>query len=147
MDQGRIVQIGSPRDIYERPRDDFVADFVGTTNFVNGEVAATNAEPAGYVVRVAAGALVVSSSESFDRGDKVTLSIRPEDVQVSTSPMDGPNTWDAVVDTHMFLGFCQDLALFWGPTRIEARVHPSLIIESGSRVRIRIAPERCVVCR
>jgi len=147
MDRGRIVQIGSPRDIYERPKDDFVAEFVGTTNFVSGEVLATSVDPAGYVVQVASGPLTVATSDTLRRGDKVTISIRPEDVQVSTQPMDGPNTWDAVVDTHMFLGFCQDLALAWGPVRLEARVHPSLTVEAGAPVRIRIAPERCVVCK
>jgi hypothetical protein len=58
----------------------------------------------------------------------------------------GPNAFEAVVDSHMFLGFCQDLALDWGPIRMEARVHPSLIVEAGATVRICIAPDRCVVC-
>ena len=38
MNEGKIVQIGSPRDIYERPANTFVADFIGTTNFVEGTV-------------------------------------------------------------------------------------------------------------
>ena len=38
MNEGRIQQVGSPRDIYERPRSRFVADFVGTTNFLDGTV-------------------------------------------------------------------------------------------------------------
>src|SRR5215212_7465054 len=38
MSEGQIVQIGSPRDIYERPRTKFVADFIGTTNFLDGTV-------------------------------------------------------------------------------------------------------------
>jgi iron(III) transport system ATP-binding protein len=147
MDQGRIVQIGSPREIYERPKGDFVAEFVGTTNFVSGEIVAANAEPAGYVVRLATGPLIVATPDALRPGDKVTISIRPEDVQVSTQPMDGPNTWGAVVDTHMYLGFCQDLALAWGPYRLEARVHPSLMVESGAAVYLRVAPDRCVVCR
>jgi iron(III) transport system ATP-binding protein len=147
MDRGRIVQIGSPRDIYERPKDDFVAEFVGTTNFVSGEVAEPSADPAGYVVRLASGPLIVATAQPLQRGDKVVISIRPEDVEVSTRPLDGPNTFDAIVDNHMFLGFCQDLVLTWGPLRIEARVHPSLKVEPGATVRLRIAPDRCVVCR
>ena len=38
MSDGRILQIGSPRDIYERPRNKFVADFVGTTNFLEATI-------------------------------------------------------------------------------------------------------------
>src|SRR5437764_14497588 len=40
MNEGRVVQIGTPRQIYEQPRNQFVADFVGTTNFIGGTVTA-----------------------------------------------------------------------------------------------------------
>ena len=46
MNEGRIQQIGSPRDIYERPRSQFVADFVGTTNFLDGTVVAADRDGA-----------------------------------------------------------------------------------------------------
>src|SRR5262249_40905064 len=42
MNEGRIVQIGSPREVYERPRNRFVADFVGTTNFLDAKVVSAN---------------------------------------------------------------------------------------------------------
>ena len=38
MNEGRVVQIGTPREIYEQPQDKFVADFVGSTNFIAGTV-------------------------------------------------------------------------------------------------------------
>src|SRR5438270_8935346 len=44
MNDGFVVQIGSPRQIYEQPRDKFVADFVGTTNFIDGTVTALDAD-------------------------------------------------------------------------------------------------------
>src|SRR5262249_41127854 len=106
-----------------------------------------SADPAGYIVKLDAGTLTIATAEPLRHGDKVTLSIRPEDVEVSTQPLAGPNTADAVVDNHMFLGFCQDLVLTWGPLKIEARAHPALRVEPGATVRIRIAPDRCVVCR
>src|SRR5262249_37762016 len=40
MNEGRVVQVGTPRQIYEEPHDKFVADFVGTTNFIGGTVTA-----------------------------------------------------------------------------------------------------------
>src|SRR5262245_46598663 len=42
MNEGRIIQIGTPRDIYERPASQFVADFVGNTNFIDGVVRVVN---------------------------------------------------------------------------------------------------------
>ena len=42
MNDGRVVQVGTPRQIYETPRNQFVADFVGTTNFIGGTVTAVD---------------------------------------------------------------------------------------------------------
>jgi iron(III) transport system ATP-binding protein len=147
MDQGRIVQVGSPRDIYDRPSNDFVAEFVGTTNFVSGQVLSRHADPAGYVIETPCGKLVVPTADSLSIGDTVTISIRPEDVHVSHQAVPGLNVGAAVVDTHMFLGFCQDLELRWGGARLEARVHPSLTIAAGAPVHVRIDPDRCVLCK
>src|SRR5258707_15428168 len=44
MSAGRIVQIGSPREIYERPCNRFVADFIGTTNFIEAQVIAESGD-------------------------------------------------------------------------------------------------------
>ena len=44
MSKGKILQIGSPRDIYDRPSERFVANFIGETNFLEGEVARPPAE-------------------------------------------------------------------------------------------------------
>src|SRR5262249_61147930 len=40
MNDGRVIQVGTPREIYEQPKNQFVADFVGTTNFITGTVTA-----------------------------------------------------------------------------------------------------------
>ena len=46
MNQGRIEQVGSPTEIYRRPRNRFVADFIGETNFIDGQIVAhENASP------------------------------------------------------------------------------------------------------
>src|SRR5581483_5077821 len=44
MNEGRVVQIGTPRQIYEQPQDRFVADFVGTTNFIGGTVSTVDGD-------------------------------------------------------------------------------------------------------
>ena len=63
MSEGRIVQIGSPRDIYERPRNKFVADFVGSTNFIGGRVASAAAGNGRCRVATALGELNVQCVE------------------------------------------------------------------------------------
>lgn len=147
MENGRIVQIGSPRDIYERPNNDFVADFVGTTNFIAGKVLERIATPLGFLVQTPCGNLHVATDDLFNPGDKVTVSVRPEDILVSHETLPEVNVSQAIVETHLFLGFCQDLELRWGNVRLEARVHPSLTVTSGSAIHMRIDPHRCVLCK
>src|SRR3984957_10919384 len=85
MSEGRIVQIGSPRDIYERPRNKFVADFVGTANFLDAVVVAAEAEGR-CRVRAALGELDVQCVEHLTADDAVVVSVRPEDVELSEQP-------------------------------------------------------------
>jgi iron(III) transport system ATP-binding protein len=78
MNHGVIEQVGTPEEIYADPASPFVADFIGTTNFVPGEV------QGGGVVSVAGMALDCGAAlDGLAPGDKVTACIRPEDVQVS----------------------------------------------------------------
>jgi spermidine/putrescine transport system ATP-binding protein len=79
MSRGRIQQLGSPLDIYERPVNRFVADFIGDTNFVEAEVARGEGE---FVhCRVADGLdFLAHPTGNPATGAKVTLAIRPEKI-------------------------------------------------------------------
>src|SRR5262245_42869671 len=75
MRAGRVEQIASPRDIYERPMTPFVASFVGTTNLLNGVIVARHGNAAEISV---AGATLRLAGVQGNAGDKVMLSLRPE---------------------------------------------------------------------
>jgi iron(III) transport system ATP-binding protein len=85
--EGRVRQVGPPREIYRRPRDRFVADFIGETNFLEGEVRQAGAGSAW--VRTNAGdfqgALADPATEPAV-GAKVVLSIRPEVLRLLDEP-------------------------------------------------------------
>jgi spermidine/putrescine transport system ATP-binding protein len=83
MDKGRILQIGTPREIYERPAERFVADFIGETNFLEAEIVAI--EGSGAKVRLASGATVTATLPDGDRpSGKVTVVVRPEHALLTT---------------------------------------------------------------
>ena len=83
MDKGRILQVGSPRDIYERPAQRFVADFIGETNFLQAEI--VSVEGNGARVRLASGAMITASLPEGDRpSGKVTVVVRPEHAVLTT---------------------------------------------------------------
>ncbi len=146
MNQGRIAQIGTPRDIYERPSDRFVAEFVGTTNFLDAVVLAGGGE-AGCRVRAALGYLNVQCVDPLAANDAVVVSVRPEDVELSEQPQqptDGDNFYAGTVLAKAFLGDCLDFQVKIGDLVLLARVHPSLRTPVGDRVNVRMRAEKCI---
>ncbi|HTC14683.1 MAG TPA: ABC transporter ATP-binding protein [Steroidobacteraceae bacterium] len=89
MDRGRVVQVGTPAQIYEFPCSRFVADFVGTTNLFEGTVCAC--EPGLITVECAdAGCpLLVDDGGSFTVGQRVWVALRPEKVRLGKQPVNG----------------------------------------------------------
>lgn len=87
MNAGRVLQVGEPMEIYERPASRFVADFIGESNFLHGRVSEVQsgdvlvALDAGYQVRV-------RSDRPVPRGSEVTVAIRPEKIRVA--PLEAP---------------------------------------------------------
>ena len=77
MSRGRILQVGSPRDIYDRPAERFVANFIGETNFLEGHVAAIQDEEA--TVKLHGGAVISAGlPEGMRPSGRVTVVVRPE---------------------------------------------------------------------
>jgi spermidine/putrescine transport system ATP-binding protein len=82
MSKGRILQVGSPRDIYDRPAVRFVANFIGESNFLAGSV--TKAAKGEAQVSLAEGiAITASSAEGFAPKGDVTVVVRPEHAQLA----------------------------------------------------------------
>jgi iron(III) transport system ATP-binding protein len=145
MNAGRIQQIGSPRDIYERPQTKFVADFVGTTNFVDGTVVAREAEDRYYLIDTELGRLRSYSVDTVQVGDKVVLSIRPEDVRLSQQALaPGQNVIEGVVDQKVFLGESLDWRVLVGGRTLLSRTHPTIYTHIGETLWAHIDAAKCV---
>ena len=87
MSAGKILQVGSPRDIYDRPAERFVADFIGETNFLPAPVIGVSGRRA--TVRLASGVEVSASlPEGFTPQGSVTIVVRPEHAQLVTPDKD-----------------------------------------------------------
>ena len=101
MNHGVIEQVGSPTGIYRQPASMFVADFIGTMNFIAAEVTGDSG------VRVGKLALACDASD-FSAGERVTVAIRPEDIALegteSTDVANHGTAIEATVDYLEFLG-------------------------------------------
>src|SRR5687767_10753443 len=83
MNNGVALQIGKPEEIYERPASKYVADFIGETNFIDGEVKSQN----GSTVEVdldGTGTVTVESGRSFSNGQAASLAVRPEKLSLNS---------------------------------------------------------------
>jgi spermidine/putrescine transport system ATP-binding protein len=98
MNGGRVEQLGTPEELYERPRTRFVADFIGTTNLLRGTIEATDGGCA--VVRLDSGdsCVVADADETRTVGDAIDMSLRPEAVVIaSRGSQTAPNTTGAAL--------------------------------------------------
>jgi putrescine transport system ATP-binding protein len=86
MDRGKVVQVGTPSEIYEFPQSRFVADFVGTTNLFEGTV--TSCEPGLITVSCSETGcdLLVDDVGRFAPGQKIWVALRPEKIRLSKQP-------------------------------------------------------------
>ena len=147
MNEGRIVQIGSPRDIYERPRNKFVADFVGNTNFIDGTMLSAATDNVRCRVATPLGELNVQCVEPLAKGTPVVVSVRPEDVELSEAAPtrdEDDNLYRGIVDAKVFLGDYLDFQVKVGEAVLLARVHPSLRTPTGDSIHVRMRAEKCV---
>lgn len=82
MNKGRLVQVGRPKDLYERPANEFVAGFLGETNFIDGDIVEKNGQT--VRLKVATGTVVHGSvAMATENAGSARLSIRPENISVN----------------------------------------------------------------
>ncbi|WP_315835781.1 ABC transporter ATP-binding protein [Bradyrhizobium prioriisuperbiae] len=82
MNNGAVEQFGPPEEIYKMPRTQFVADFMGVTNFLDGQLVKVSGD--GSQVKIGGAILVGPGRTGFNAGDKVKLAVRPEKIVMTT---------------------------------------------------------------
>jgi putrescine transport system ATP-binding protein len=104
MSNGRILQTGSPEEIYDSPSNRFVADFIGNVNLLAGKVL-DSIDLNNVLIETEIGNIVISNRKYFKPISEIFLAIRPEKVQLSkVIPLNQPNTFKGIVRNISFLG-------------------------------------------
>ena len=146
MDGGGIQQMGRPRDVYERPASTFVADFIGTSNFIAGRVDGTKHGDT-YPIWTAAGPVGATSTASIAKGADVTVAIRPEHIKVSAGTPESPGSgvWSGRIRDRAFLGEALDYIVAVGDTPVRVRCNASLDFSTGTEVTLELPTEFCTL--
>jgi iron(III) transport system ATP-binding protein len=145
MAEGRIEQIGPPREIYQRPASRFVADFVGGANILDGVV--ESREPSNVLrIETPIGPLRAVSSAPYAAAVRVLVVVRPEHVTLSANDAgQGGNSWRGRVLGTGYLGDAVDHVVTVGPLTLRARTAPQASAVHGTEVTVGFAPEDCVL--
>ena len=146
MDRGVIRQLGSPRDIYDRPANVFVAGFMGTTNLLAGTV--TEMKEGGAVLRTANGIDIrVAKANGTAAGQPAHVSVRPEAALVtSRAPgTDSLNVWPATVTLSTFLGDTIAYRLDVQGQRFDVHAPATEVFADGAHVFVTVDTNRCIL--
>lgn len=150
MRDGKIMQIGDAKTIYDRPKNRFVADFIGIANFLNGEVIKKADDQGKYgVVKISDGMRDYEAEciipEEIQKGNKITVSFRPENTKVIVSSKGNEmNTFMGKVSSLIYLGNYIDCRIRVGTNEIRAQISPEENIRENDDVLIEIDPKHCV---
>lgn len=149
MHSGDVVQVGTPQQIYQEPANRFVADFIGTMNFLPGEVLRVLSDREAAVVRTEFGAEILcraSACNEITPGRKVYASIRPEDVAILPEPpSDKENLFKGSLVQQAYLGNFLTLFVNLDGSMIRVQVPHHLPQKEGREIFVYLDPEKCMV--
>lgn len=145
MNEGRILQVGTPVEIYEQPSSRFVADFIGENNFLTGRAIEQNGEKLIVLVDEKL-PVYLSHSEQISLGKVVTLAILPE--KATIHPIDYPDEscWLAKIENTVYLGTdTRYIIRLTEQTSIVVRQqnldrHSCDRFHSGDEVKVKVSP-------
>jgi iron(III) transport system ATP-binding protein len=143
MSKGKIEQRGDPLEIYSRPVNEYVSNFIGVANLLKGKVIKVN-EPGQGVFELAQGGKKVQMpcqlSPGIAAGEDAVLSVRPENVH-AVRENDGGATLEGEVTFAIFLGSHVDCRVQWGDFEWKVIAHPRTKLKAGEKVYLTFDPE------
>jgi iron(III) transport system ATP-binding protein len=138
MNAGRIEQLGTPEEVYERPRSEFTARFLGGSNILRGKALdATHMTFAGRTIECC--------GAPMEPGAGVAVSVRQHEVQLSEeTPSVSANALRALVVRNVFLGSARDYVVEVADgTHLRIAAPPERNVAPGAPVWLVLPPERC----
>jgi len=138
MNHGKIEQAGTPEDVYDRPRSEFVARFIGMSNIIKGKALdAGTVSVAGAPLRVTGGALKA--------GEEAAVSVRQQNISLhAQEPAEKSNTIAATVVRQVYLGSNRDYMVeIADGTQVRVVTPASESVAPGASVWLHLPPDRC----
>jgi iron(III) transport system ATP-binding protein len=152
MREGRVMAVGPPKEIYSRPSNDFVASFVGKANLIPGRLAGLSGRLARVSAEIGEVNCELPDGLNFKEGDKVVVSIKPENVLVSGDEgrRPEPNTFRGRVEFTSYLGAFSEILVSLGGHEGEqhglrvVKASESMPFAEGQSIQVTLPAQYCL---
>lgn len=150
MEKGRIAQMGKPQELYDHPVSPYVANFIGTTNFLPGKL--EEATPGAFAISAGGTRLIAASDAAIPAGSKVTAGFRPEKARFLAEGESAANVLSGTISEVIYygLGLRIGVALpegstVYADTLLPDRLSNSVLPEVGAPARLAVEPHNVFV--
>ncbi len=146
MQGGHVEQSGTPEDIYNRPRTEFVADFVGSANLIRGTLRPDLASGDSVAIETDGGHVVHGLALGRAPGSTPSFAVRTVHLGLSVSgDPDARNVWPVTVKRTVFLGDLSQIHVAWGGREVVLRQTQSQAWQPGQSAYLHATPEHCIL--
>ncbi len=153
MNKGKIIQVGTPQEIYGSPVNEFAADFIGAANIIHGQLIEGPDANGLAQVKTLLGELRATQKwrpgKMVEMGKEVLIAFRPEEVSIFTGGQPGgsDNVLKGEVQGFTYLGESTEFHVLVGDHKIQAKAEPHLELKRGASVYLHIPVEDCLLIR
>jgi len=151
LNQGEIVQSGSPKEIYSNPKNKFVAGFIAVTSFINGRIGSFTEEKKKVIVKTDDGLVIHSFNNSFDIGQKVSVAMRMNVIKFiqdeNKNDKNTVNMFRGKIIQSSYLGNIIDYKIKVGNWEVRTNSDAKYNFKIGEEVTFYLSPEDIIVTR
>lgn len=146
MKKGEILQVGTPQELYMRPKHVFVANFIGESNFLEGYIVETDDK--GCAIELRGGLIVNAIDKTRNKGERVVLAVRPETLSIEKGHKKGLNCLTGHIERFRFEGTDVRYEVRLKNEDVVVIVRPALMGEwftEGEKVTVCFSPDKSYV--
>ncbi len=144
MHAGKLIEIGTPHQLYSRPKRKFTATFLGLTNLIEGRVVELGGNSNPGRMETKKGILFFIPATRLEKNQPAVISIRPEHIEVyKEKPQGLDNLVEGTVKEAVFMGDAYHCQVAVGEDLLRVHTHPFLTISPGEKVYLRLDPQSC----
>lgn len=151
LNQGKIVQSGSPKEIYSNPKNKFVAGFIAVTSFINGRIDSFTEEKKKVIVKTDDGLVIHGFNNSFDIGQKVSVAMRMNVIKFiqdeNKKDKNTVNMFRGKIIQSSYLGNIIDYKIKVGNWEVRTNSDAKYNFKIGEEVAFYLSPEDLIVTR